>query len=168
MSDAKPLEVVAWCSIWDGLDGPSMGLHPNEDDARLNAQWMEGRCEPLVRQSDARAEIERLNAALKYEENRLGRIGTHGPGCHTWGPQHYECLVRERAADVEALRRIVQWSEAYPIDIFPEPDFRAVRRALDAGGLTLDAVSASNMRHVVTGVGKIARARLAAHEGEST
>ena len=24
----------------------------------------------------------------------------------------------------EALERIVQWSEAYPLDIFPEPDFK--------------------------------------------
>jgi hypothetical protein len=28
---------------------------------------------------------------------------------------------------------------------------------LKAGGMTLDAISASNMRHVVEGVGKIAR-----------
>lgn len=60
----------------------------------------------------------------------------------------------------EALQRIVQWSEAYPIDIFPEPDFKKVRELLAAGGITIDSVSASNMRHVVEGVGKIAREAL--------
>ena len=60
----------------------------------------------------------------------------------------------------EALERIVQWSEAYPLDIFPEPDFKQAAELLNAGGITLDAIAASCMRHVVEGVGKIARAAL--------
>ena len=41
------------------------------------------------------AEIERLNAALKWEQDRSERVCTHGQGCHTWGSRHYECLLRE-------------------------------------------------------------------------
>lgn len=40
-------------------------------------------------------EIVRLNAALKYEQHRTGRVGTHGPNCWSWGPAHYECALRE-------------------------------------------------------------------------
>lgn len=57
----------------------------------------------------------------------------------------------------EALHRIVQWADAYPLDVFPEPDFKKVNEVLKAAGLSLDQVSASNMRHVVNGVGDIAR-----------
>lgn len=53
---------------------------------------------------DLTAEIERLNQALTWEQNRSGRIGTHGPGCHTWGDRHYECLLRVNQELLEALR----------------------------------------------------------------
>ena len=68
--------------------------------------------------------------------------------------------LAERDMAVEALRRIVQWSEAYPLDIFPEPDWAYVRVLLGHAGITVDAVSASCMRRVVEGVGKIAREAL--------
>ena len=54
----------------------------------------------------------------------------------------------------EALWCIAQWSDAY---VFPEPDLEKARQLLAAGGITLDAVSASRARHVVKGVGKIAK-----------
>jgi hypothetical protein len=59
----------------------------------------------------------------------------------------------ERAEDI--ITRIKAWCEAYPLDIFPEPDFKEVKRALEGSGQTLDSVSASNMRHVVSGIAKI-------------
>lgn len=40
-------------------------------------------------------EIDRLTRAVQYEQHRTERIGTHGPGCWKWGPQHYECAVEE-------------------------------------------------------------------------
>ena len=51
----------------------------------------------------------------------------------------------------------MQWSEAYPLEIFPPPDYPRARAVLEANGMTLDAISADCMRHVVEGVGKIAR-----------
>jgi hypothetical protein len=57
----------------------------------------------------------------------------------------------------DALEQIVSWSKAYPLNIFPEPDLKKAHELLEAGGITLDAVSAHCMRHVIDGVGKIAR-----------
>lgn len=64
----------------------------------------------------------------------------------------------------EALQQIDQWSRAYPRSVFPKPDFVKARYALEAAGMTLDAISADNMRHVVEGVGEIARAALRASQ----
>jgi len=55
----------------------------------------------------------------------------------------------------EKLRDIRLWCDAYPLSIFPEPDLKLARKLLEAGGLTLDAVSASAMRHVLEGIRKI-------------
>jgi hypothetical protein len=66
------------------------------------------------------------------------------------------CIEKQRTA----LERIIQWSEAYPLDVFPEPDLKKVREVLSAAGLSLDQVSASNMRHVITRVAEIARTAL--------
>ena len=60
----------------------------------------------------------------------------------------------------EALHRIAQWSRAYPLEVFPEPDLKRVHEVLTAHGMTLDAISAHIMRHLVVGVGKIAREAL--------
>jgi hypothetical protein len=56
----------------------------------------------------------------------------------------------------EALERIADWSRAYPLSVFPEPDFDKAAALLKAGGMSLDAVCASCMRHVIEQVGKIA------------
>lgn len=55
-----------------------------------------------------------------------------------------------------ALHLIAQWGDAYPLAVFPEPDLAKARTLLEAGGMTLDRVSASNMRYVAQGIAKIA------------
>jgi hypothetical protein len=55
-------------------------------------------------------ENERLNKALKWEQHRSGRVGTHSPGCWAWGPQHYECAIQHIAAldkEIESAALIV-------------------------------------------------------------
>lgn len=81
--------------------------------------------------------------------------------------QFYDCQeVDEHVERLEAaLHRIVSWADAYPLECFPEPDFKAVHATLKAAGLSLDQVSAANMRHVVKGVGEIARAALKSGDG---
>jgi len=72
------------------------------------------------------------------------------------GPMTYR-EVADRIEELEvALHQINSWSRAYPLRVFPEPDLKKVRELLEAGGITLDSVSASCMRHCVEGVGKIA------------
>ena len=66
----------------------------------------------------------------------------------------------------DALWRILQWAEAYPIDIFQEPTSEQCRRAhelLKTEGMTLDAFSAKMGRHCMSGVGQIASDALAKH-----
>lgn len=63
-----------------------------------------------------------------------------------------------------ALQELQQWANAYPLDIFPEPNFSLAAKVLTDAGISLDAISASNMRHVLTRVEEITRAVLNENE----
>ena len=59
------------------------------------------------------------------------------------------------------LAELDDWERAYPLSAFPEPDLARAAELLKAGGMTLDAISASNMRHVVSRIAPKARAAIA-------
>ena len=56
----------------------------------------------------------------------------------------------------QKLEKINNWCKAYPLDMFPEPNMKYVREILQTySTVTIDEISASNMRHVLTGIQKI-------------
>jgi hypothetical protein len=63
--------------------------------------------------------------------------------------------LKEIARLKTQIDEVLNWCEAYPLDIFPEPDFKKAAKVLKENGMTLDAISASNMRHVLDGIKRI-------------
>ena len=92
-------------------------------------------CTLIAREADA--EIERLSSALKTANEQAEKFER---GWYLRG---------------DALEKLEQWARAYPLSVFPEPDMKRAHELLTAGGITLDSVSASNMRHVIEQTKKI-------------
>lgn len=80
--------------------------------------------------------------------------------------------VDERDAKIErlenAMHQIEAWAKAYPLAVFPEPDWVKAHEVLQAAGMTIDAISASNMRHVIIRVVEIARSNLSKNTRSDT
>ena len=78
------------------------------------------------------------------------------PGCQPCpicGRENEDISSMEEAEN--KLRKIINWVEAYPLSIFPEPDFKKIAEILKNNGISIDSVSASNMRHVLKGIENI-------------
>ena len=91
------------------LNNPEEHYPGNFDTPQRANALLTGLCQ------DAATEIERLNKALTWEQHRAERIGTHGPGCHTWGPAHFECLLRVNAELVEALEKLFDLADGFSV-----------------------------------------------------
>lgn len=64
-------------------------------------------------------------------------------------------LSAENERLMETIELLQNWVNAYPLDVFPEPDLKLARKLLTDGGVSYDALNAYSMRHVINGVGKI-------------
>ena len=98
---------------------------------------------------DQAAEIASLQSALSHYVSEVAR--------------KVDKLAAKDARIAElkgSFEELIQWCDAYPPNVFPEPDLKLVAQVLEGAGLSLDAVSASNFRHVLNRVGKITRAAL--------
>lgn len=108
---------------------------------------------------------------MKTAHGRINRSpsGTRRRAIKTIDTESATARIRDQqvvdaAAEIERLRavlcQIAVWADAYPIDVFPEPDesyYANARRVLEADGMTLDRLSAAAIRHVVAGIGKTAK-----------
>ena len=72
---------------------------------------------------------------------------------HTPGYQRplEKCQQRNEKL-IAALQRIDTWAKAYPLDVFERPDLKKAHKILKAADMTLDAISADAMRHVLDGL----------------
>jgi kynureninase len=64
-----------------------------------------------------------------------------------------EEFIEEIDHQYEAMQRIKAWCDAYPVAVFPEPDWVEVKDKL--GNKLTSRVGASNMRYVVDGIKRI-------------
>ena len=97
---------------------------------------------------DALRTVNELNAVSGTLMDRLRRLAS--------GP----CKEEDRCDELEEkMHQIDSWCRAYPLDVFPEPDWKKAREGLESVGVNMGAVSAANMRHVVEGIRRIINAR---------
>ena len=97
---------------------------------------------------------EYLQDFIYAEEN--GVAMQHDPRCLERDLMQACDIIDAKDAEIERLTdlfyRLRTWQQAYPLEVFPKPDLKKAHNVLRAAGMTLDAISADAMRHVLDGI----------------
>ena len=122
---------------------PDAGASPVKQPVRLGFEKCPtcgSDCNERDELEKAEREIERLRAALEKANDQAERFER---GWYLRG---------------DVLERLQQWADAYPVEVFPEPlrqEWQQANEVLAQAGLSMTRMSASNMRHVISGVRKM-------------
>ena len=61
-------------------------------------------------------------------------------------------LTEQLEQKQEKLDQIETWTRAYPLQIFPKPDYKKANEVLQKAGLSLGQITGGAMRHVLKGI----------------
>lgn len=111
--------------------------------------------------SHNRMKTERENIFRLLNEKQLPIVGGYNQDVIIKDlVSQFEKLEAENDKKTEALESIDRWVKAYPLDIFQKPDLKKAAKVLKVAGMTLDAISADAMRHVLDGIKDIVKQAL--------
>ena len=105
------------------------------------------------------------------EKNQNVRIATEHLECLTcsWrfdnSDNPISAAQNERIFELEdVLRQIYNWTQAYPIQLFSEPDMEKANELLRSGGIWMDQVAGHILRHTLDDIAEIAKSVLVDRE----
>ena len=61
-------------------------------------------------------------------------------------------LTEQLEQKQDKLNQIEIWTGAYPLQIFPKPDYKKANEVLQKAGLSLGQITGGAMRHVLKGI----------------
>ena len=123
--------------------------------------------EPRQEFDEAADELDRLTGEVKRLTLQLGGYAAGATDDMNqivqMGMAHEEFQAKADAL-ADDMEKVKQWAEAYPEDVFPEPDLKLADRVLKDAGISMTGMNGTFARHLMKGVGEIAKAALTAYQ----
>lgn len=135
---ATPGPWESWSSIYEGMKAAV--VQPDADPLRTVAEIRSSYPDAVFIATFSPDRVLALLAQVERED----RIGTHGPGCHAWGPRHYQCAL----AEIERLGELLRGAREYvtdALDAYEHSDGRELLKAIDAALASPVLVVGGNM-----------------------